>query len=142
MATGRAGDTRRYVEHRPLVIVVSLAVAWLGLWVHELYRVPAALGLTLDGSLPLLAIAVVLLVWWLRAANKRAPSYALLVFGLINAVGGLLSVLPLPFLPFVPEQVAEHYLVHALYAICQMPLIMMAWATSAGGRAAVQTTEM
>lgn len=142
MAISRARETRRYAEHRPLVIILSLAAAWLGLWVHELYRVPSALGLTLDGSLPLFAIAVILLAWWLRAANKRAPTRALLIYGLINGVGGLLSVLPLPFLPFVPEQVLEHYLVHALYAICQVPLIMVALAMSAGGKAAVQTTEV
>jgi predicted branched-subunit amino acid permease len=39
------------------------------------------------------------------------------------AVGGLLSVLPLPFLPFVPEQAIQHYVAHALYAGCQLPLL-------------------
>jgi hypothetical protein len=115
--------TNEGMERQRLVIILALAVAWLGLWAHEFYRAPSALGLTLDGSLPLLAIALALLVWWLRAANKRPATWALFVYGLINAVGGFLSVLPLPFLPFAPEQTLGHYLIHVLYALCQAPLM-------------------
>jgi hypothetical protein len=126
MASGRRTDTMGPTGYRPLAITLVLALAWLGLWAHELYRVPSALGLTPDGSLPMLAIAVVLLVWWLVARRKRAASTALLVYGLISAAGGMLSVLPLPFLPFVPEQTVDHYLIHILYAACQLPLCLVA----------------
>lgn len=130
MQSGRMNHPMRLIEQRPVVIILALVVAWLGLWTHELYRVPSVLGLTLDGSLPPLAIAILLLTWWFLAARKRAPTRALLLFAFINCVGGFLSVLPLPFLPFVPEQVTAHYLVHMLYVICQVPLIMVTLATT------------
>jgi hypothetical protein len=130
MVGKRLRFTMGQVRYQPLGIILALAVAWLGLWMHELYRVPSMLGLTPDGSLPLLAIAIALPAWWLLAAHKRAASLALLVYGLINGVGGFLSVLPLPFLPFVPEQTAEHYLVHMIYALCQIPLIIVALSRS------------
>lgn len=124
----------RQVGPRPLAIILVVAVAWLSLWVHELHRVPAMLGLTPDASLPLLVILVALLIWWLRAAHKRAPSLALLIYALVNAVGGFLSVLPLPILPFVPEQTVDHYLVHVIYSGFQVPLIVasLVAAVSAG----------
>lgn len=85
-------------------MVLAVAVAWLGLWGPELYRVPSALGLTLDGRLPLLAVAIALLLWWLRATSQRVATWTLLIYALVNDTGGFLSVLPVPFLPFVPEQ--------------------------------------
>jgi hypothetical protein len=129
MTAGRISETKDRVERLRFIIILTVALAWAGLLTHELYRVPSALGLTLDGSLPLLAIAAALLVWWLRAANKRGPTLALLIYGLINAIGGFLSVLPLPFLPFVPDQTLDHYLVHVWYALCQVPLIAVTFTT-------------
>jgi hypothetical protein len=125
VASAQQGQTSRQTRAQPHVVVLALAVAWIGLWAHELFRVPSRLGFTPDGSLPLLAIAVILLVWYLAAADKRAPTWALLVYALINGIGGFLSVLPLPFLPFKPEQTLEHYLVHVLYLVCQVPLILL-----------------
>ena len=117
--------TSRQICDRPVAIIVTLVIAWFGLWIHELHRVPAAFGLTPDASLPLLVIAGVLLAWRLLARRKRAATIALLVYGIINCVGGFLSVLPLPFLLFVPEQEFDHYLVHAIYALFQVPLIIV-----------------
>lgn len=116
-------------------IIIAVAVAWLGLWAPELYRVPSAFGLTVDGSLPLLAIACALLARWLLVTHKCAAAVALLVYALINFVGGILSVLPLPFLPFAPEQTADHYLIHAMYAVCQIPLMAMAFSSSKSSQA-------
>lgn len=129
MTVSRKPHTRSVLGHlgqRSLRVILVAAVAWLGLWVHELHRVPAMIGLTPDASLPLLVILVALLIWWLRAAHKRAPSLALLIYALVNAVGGFLSVLPLPILPFVPEQTLDHYLVHVIYSVFQAPLIVVA----------------
>jgi hypothetical protein len=39
--------------------------------------------------------------------------------------GGLLSVLPLPFLPWVPEQSLAHYAVHVVYAAAQLPALWL-----------------
>jgi len=43
----------------------------------------------------------------------------------MNLVGGALSVLPLPVLPFEPEQTLRHYSFHLLYAAAQIPLLVL-----------------
>ncbi|HEY8735732.1 MAG TPA: hypothetical protein VIO62_01670 [Candidatus Dormibacteraeota bacterium] len=40
--------------------------------------------------------------------------------------GGVVSVLPLPVLPFIPAQTLSHYTAHAVYAGSQLPLIALA----------------
>ena len=52
-------------------------------------------------------------------------------------VGGLLTVLPLPVLPFVPEQSVGHYAVHVVYAVGQLPLVLVA----AGSASALAASE-
>jgi hypothetical protein len=50
-----------------------------------------------------------------------------LTWALLNMmVGGVVTVLPLPVLPFVPEQTVDHYAVHVVYAIGQLPLVLVA----------------
>jgi len=39
--------------------------------------------------------------------------------------GGLISVLPLPLLPFQLEQTLLHYALHAIYAMLQIPLLIV-----------------
>lgn len=105
---------------------LALLIAWLGLWSHELHRAPASLGLTPDGSLPLLVIAVALFAIWLRAPG-RPTAIPLLAYGLVGLFGAIVSVLPLAFLPFVPEQTMEHYAAHVVYAVLQLPLVVAAY---------------
>lgn len=135
LSSDHQGNTVKQATHQPVKVITVVAIAWLGLWAHELFRVRAMLGLTPDGSLPLLVIAGALILWWLLAAQKRVATIALLVYGLINFAGAVLTVLPLPFLPFVPEQEVDHYLVHGIYAVCQLPLIVV---TLAGSRLPVK----
>ncbi len=46
--------------------------------------------------------------------------------GWLNAIGGgLLSVLPLPLLPFQPDQSRYHYTFHGLYLASQLPLLFV-----------------
>jgi hypothetical protein len=42
-------------------------------------------------------------------------------------IGGIVSVLPLPILPFVPEQSLTHYGAHVVYTLGQVPLVVVAW---------------
>jgi hypothetical protein len=52
---------------------------------------------------------------------------ALVAWVLLNLVaGGVLSVLPLAILPFVPEQSGGHYAAHVMYAVAQVPLLLIA----------------
>ena len=48
----------------------------------------------------------------------------MLVYGALMLIGGGLSVLPLTFLPFTPEQSYAHYFSHAVYAAAQLPLVL------------------
>jgi sugar phosphate permease len=73
-------------------------------------------------------ITVTLIAAWFTR-SRRGVAIGLLCWGLLHLVGGgILSVLPLPFLPFAPEQSVSHYLFHAIYAWAQIPLVL-----SAGG---------
>jgi hypothetical protein len=105
-------------------LTVCTALSWFGLWVHELHRVPSLLGFTPDGDLFMLVIAAALAYWWLRSRSIGAAG-ALLVYAVVNLVGGFLTVLPLSWLPFQPEQTVDHYGVHLAYAVCQLPLIVV-----------------
>ena len=112
---------RRLFENRARDPVgVGLAISWLGLWCHEWFRVPPALGLTIDGSLPFLALVAVLIAW------RRRPIVLASGFGVLHLVGAIATVLPLPFLPFSPEQTLPHYLAHAVYAVAQIPVLLAA----------------
>ncbi len=64
-----------------------------------------------------------LLAWWVAARDGIAARATLGFWTGLNLVGGALTVLPLPLLPFVPEQTVEHYAAHAIYAIAQVPLL-------------------
>ena len=70
----------------------------------------------------LIAALLVLATW--RAPRARWPVVAMLAYGALMLIGGGLSVLPLPILPFSPEQSYAHYLSHAVYAAAQLPLVV------------------
>ena len=50
----------------------------------------------------------------------------------LHQVGGTLSVLPLPVLPFEPEQTLRHYSFHLLYAATQVPLLVVSYQLAIG----------
>jgi hypothetical protein len=63
-----------------------------------------------------------------RLAVPRAAGGGLAAAGLgwLHAIGGgLLSVLPLPWWLYQPEQSLRHYAVHALYGLLQVPLLIV-----------------
>jgi len=92
--------------------------------IHNLADLP---GLTLSSGENVWPGAVWLLLFALLVLVPRSPWPATLLFswGLLNLVGGALSVLPLPFLPYHPEQTLRHYLFHFLYAGAQLPLLVV-----------------
>jgi hypothetical protein len=103
-------------------VVLFAAISWLGLWVHELHRVPALFGFTPDGDLFMLPVVAVLTIWWLFT-HSTAALVGLGVYAAVNLVGGLVSVFPFGWLPFKPAQTASHYGVHVIFAVCQLPLL-------------------
>jgi hypothetical protein len=67
-------------------VAVATAASWLGLWVHELHRVPRLLGFTPDGDLFMLPIAAGLGLWWSRSRGAPA-AWALAIYATVNLVG-------------------------------------------------------
>jgi hypothetical protein len=105
-------------------VVAATAVAWGGFFIHNVADLPGQTILSPESLLPSLTWMMAL-VLWLVPTTRAAGAWALLVWAAINLVGGALSAFPLPFLPFTPEQTLRHYAFHALYAVSQIPLIMV-----------------
>ena len=105
-----------------VVVVAATVVAWTGFFVHNVTELPGQTLLSPESLFPTL-VWVAALVLWLIPATRTAGAWILLAWAVINLVGGAISVLPLPFLPYEPEQSVQHYAVHGLYAASQLPLI-------------------
>jgi hypothetical protein len=110
---------------RLLHIVAAAFLAWAGMVVHNLADLPIS-PLGPENMLPGFVWLVLLLVWFLRP-SAGWPAILLLAWGSINATGAVLTVLPLPFLPFAPEQSIRHYPFHGLYLLTQAPFLLIAY---------------
>jgi hypothetical protein len=107
------------------MIGAAVVLAWLGMYIHNRADLP---GLTLwspENAGPAAVWIVCFAIWW-RFARAPWAAMPLAAWGALNLVGGFLSVLPLPFLPFAPEQSLRHYGFHLLYAAAQVPLLALA----------------
>jgi hypothetical protein len=105
------------------VIAVTF-LSWLGLIIHNAAEQPQIPLLGPATTIPT-GIYVLLAVLYWRPGPPLA-SWLLLGWGWLQAIGGgILSVLPLPFLPFHPPQTLSHYSVHAVYALFQVPLLIV-----------------
>jgi hypothetical protein len=77
---------------------------------------------------------------WMGATAVGLSALGLVVhtvreFGYARLGGAILSILPLPFLPFVPEQTVSHYVSHVIFGITQIPLILVMLKARMGGEA-------
>lgn len=101
------------------------AISWLGLLVHNVADLPGQTVVSPETLYPGLVLALILAVH--RFGPPRLGAGLLLVWAVLHLVGGgVLSVLPLPILPFAPEQTLRHYTFHLLYALTQLPLLVVA----------------
>lgn len=110
----------------PLMIAACSALAVGGMLAHNVLELGPAFLLSPETLLP---VALYIVLAWLvrRPSSGTGVRVALLSWALLNlVVGGILSVLPLDLLPFVPEQSVGHYAAHALYAVAQVPLVFVA----------------
>ena len=99
---------------------------------HNLYELPFT-PWDVENSGPLVVDLLLLVAYWRRPASRAVPM-AILGWAALNLViGGVVSVLPLAVLPFVPEQSLSHYAAHVLYAAGQVPLILWPWPPSGIG---------
>jgi hypothetical protein len=103
---------------------LALAVAWLGFLIHNLADLPDRNPLIPETLYPSLVYLVLALAWLIKPGRVTT---ALLLFwvGLNLLGGGIISVLPLPFLPFAPEQTVYHYAFHVVYAVSQIPALIL-----------------
>ena len=105
-----------------MVLIVAVGIAALGLLTHNLLSLPLPL-LAAENVGPLL-VYVGLLAWLRLSGGASAARIALLLWTLLNlVVGGILSILPI--LPFASDQTLGHYVAHAIYALTQVPLLLL-----------------
>jgi hypothetical protein len=110
----------------PVAMAAALTVSAGSMLAHNLYELPLA-PIDLENSGPI-AFAVILGVAYALRPDSNAVAAAALGWGVLNLViGGIVSVLPLSILPFVPEQSVTHYAAHVVYAIGQVPLVLVSY---------------
>jgi hypothetical protein len=106
--------------------VLASAIAAVGMVAHNVLEFGPAFFLRPETVIPLAIFGVFALLAWARPTNAFVH-VLLLGWAVLNLVGGgILSVLPLGLFPFQPEQSLGHYAVHVLYAVAQLPLIVVA----------------
>lgn len=106
-------------------VIVALVFSASGHVFHNLAEFPAGILLGWETLFPLLVTVVIgaaLLLRPGRTSSTVAAGWAVVVL-----VGGGGSVLPLPYLPFVPEQSVSHYLAHLVYGLLQLPLLWVGY---------------
>lgn len=104
-------------------IYAAAAISWLGFLVHNVADLPGQTLISPETLWPSLITAALLGVY--SAGLRRVAGIGLAIWATLNLVGGALSVLPLPILPFEPEQTLRHYSFHLLYAATQIPLLVV-----------------
>lgn len=111
-----------------LFATVDLSILGMGFHTVREFGWDGLLALS-TGFLPIAGLQYALLIAWLLLPAQRANlSAALAITGLFQLLGGaILSVLPLPFLPFEPEQTVSHYLSHLILGLTQIPVIVIPW---------------
>ena len=109
-----------------VAMAAALGLSAGSMLAHNLYELPLS-PVDLENSGPILFAALLGLAYaaW---PDSSAVAAAALGWGVLNlAIGGVVSVLPLPILPFVPEQSVTHYAAHVVYAVGQVPLVLLSY---------------
>jgi hypothetical protein len=108
------------------VVVVASVIAAAGMVAHNVFEFGPAFVLNPETLIPL-AIFGLFVVLALAMPANVIVHVLLLAWAVLNLVGGgILSVLPLGLFPFQPEQSLGHYAIHVIYAVAQLPLIVVA----------------
>jgi len=117
--------TDRRLPSAALVVVASV-IAAAGMVAHNVLEFGPAFLLRPETLIPLAIFGLFTLLAWAKPASPIA-CVPLLAWAVLNLVGGgILSVLPLGLFPFQPEQTLGHYAIHVVYAVAQLPLVVVA----------------
>lgn len=120
------------------VMVAALALSALSMLAHNLYELPLS-PVDIENSGPIAFAGLLGLAYAFQPASK-AVAAAALGWGLLNLViGAIVTVLPLPILPFVPEQSLSHYGAHVVYGLGQVPLVVVAYRAVRRGTAPMKS---
>jgi apolipoprotein N-acyltransferase len=100
-------------------------LSWLGELIHNRYELPQLAVLSPETSLPAV-VSLVLFVAWPLSQFNHGIAALLLLWAAVQLIGGaIVSVIPFGFLPYYPRQTLDHYAVHAVYGLAQIPLIVL-----------------
>ena len=118
-----------------VAMAAALTLSALSMLAHNLYELPLS-PIDLENSGPI-AFAALLAGAYAMWPDSRVVAAAAFGWGVLNLViGGIVSVLPLSILPFVPEQSISHYGAHVVYAVGQVPLVVLGYRALRGPAAA------
>ena len=108
-------------------IYMTSALAAGGMLAHNVLELGPAFLVDPQTLIPLGIFAILAILAGRETAGRGAWT-ALFAWGLLNLVGGgVVSVLPIALLPYQPDQSLGHYGVHVLYALAEVPLVLVAW---------------
>jgi len=109
-------------------LTVAVVMSLLGLAIHNLQEFGVRGVIAFDlGMIPMLVLQITILLIWLFNPKRRKTMIRWLLFCAVLhlVIGAFLTVLPLGFLPFEPEQTMSHYITHVIYGLLQLPLLLV-----------------
>ena len=108
-------------------VYATSAMAAGGMLAHNVFEFGPSFLLDPQTLIPL-GIFAILAILAARETAGRGAWTALLAWAVLNLVGGgILSVLLLGLLPLQLEQSLGHDAAHAVYALAEVPLVVVAW---------------
>jgi hypothetical protein len=110
--------------HSRLLVAAEVVLACLGLMIHNVVEFPHLSLMRPEYAVPILTW-LVLYFGWVMLSGHRLPTELLFGWGVLSLAGAVITVLPLPILPFHPEQSLRHYGVHVIYAATQLPILRL-----------------
>jgi hypothetical protein len=106
----------------PAILAAFGVLAYLGALAHNVISLPGLPPLSVENIGPLIVYAALITSYWVWP-RSRVVAALLVSWTVVNVlIGGVVTVLPLPFLPFAPEQTLSHYVAHVIYIAAGLPL--------------------
>lgn len=128
-----AGATALHTRTTQISLPLAVSLSAAGMAFHTIREFTfAGLLSPASGFLPVAAVQFALLALHVLAPPARKPA-AIVLFAtaILQLIGGAItSILPLPFLPFAPDQSLHHYLSHFIFGLAQLPLLFAARRTA------------
>ena len=118
-----AGAVSASITPRHIVVAIGASIG--GLLVHNLEEFGLSILFGPETWVPA-TITVLLGVALFKRASTGVFVAAIGWAVIVIVIGGA-SVLPLPIWPFTPEQTLSHYMGHVVYALAQIPLLLVGW---------------